>query len=109
MTTKETKLLNKAYKLRSKCLQSSIFVDAHAGITFFVEYLRYLRDSIILNQYAYETEESKMKIASIVAAVAEFDAYMQAQDSLQKTFHWSNFCELLKQNMEDWLNIDDSV
>ena len=109
MTTKEINQLNKVYKNRFNLLQKSIFVNNEAGLTLFVEYLKYLRDSIVLAEYNKEVENSKVKIATIIATIAEFEAYQQAQDSHQKTFHWSNFCELLKQNMEDWLKIDDSV
>ena len=109
MTAKETKQLNKAYKNRFNCLQNSIFVNKEAGLTLFIEYLKYLRDLIVINEYNKELEDSKVKMASIIATIAEFDAYKQAQDNQQKTFHWNNFCELFKQNMEDWLKIDDSV
>ena len=71
--------------------------------------MRYLRDSIVLGEYNSTAEDSKVKIASIITAIAEFDAYKQTQDSQQKAFHWNNLCELIKQNMEDWLKIDDSV
>ena len=109
MTTKEIKQLNKAYNARFNCLQKSIFVNKDAGLALFIEYLKYLRDSIVLNEYNTESEASKIKIASIIAAIAEFEAYKQTQDIKQKTFHWNSFCELFKQNMEDWLKIDDSV
>lgn len=109
MTTKEINQLNKAYKTRFNCLQKSIFINKEAGLLLFVEYLKYLRDFIVVNEYAHKSEDSKVKMASIITAIAEFDAYTQAQDNKQKTFHWNNFCELFKQNMEDWLKIDDSV
>lgn len=109
MMIREVHRLNKAYKNRFDYLQKSIFVNKDAGLGLFIEYLKYLRDSLILNEYNKEYESSKVKMASIIAAIAEFEAYKQIQDSQQKTFHWNNFCELLKQNMEDWLKIDDSV
>ena len=103
MTAKETKQLNKAYNNRFNFIQKSIFVNKDAGLILFVEYLKYLRDSIVLNEYDTESENSKVKIASIIVAISEFEAYQQVQDSKQKTFHWNSFCELFKQNMEDWL------
>ena len=109
MTAKEVKQLNKAYKNRLNSIQKSLFENRHVGLTLFGEYLRYLRDSIIISEYNNGLENSKIKMATITAAVAEFDAYLQTQDDKQKTFHWSTFCELLNQNMEDWLKIDDSV
>ena len=107
--TKEVRQFNRAYKNRFDYLQKSIFANKGSGLELFVEYLKYLRDSLILNEFGKEYKGSEVKMASIIAATAEFDAYKQTQDSQQKTFHWNNFCELLKQNMEDWLKIDDSV
>ncbi len=109
MTVKEINQLNNAYSKRLTFLQKSIFINKDAGLTLFVEYLKYLRDLIVLNDYNKEAEDSKIKMAAIITAIAEFEAYKQTKDDQQKTFHWSNFCELLKQNMEDWLKIDDSV
>lgn len=109
MTTKEAKQLNKAYKKRFNYLQKGFFENKEIGLTLFVEYLKYLRDCIVLCEYNSELERSKVKMASIIAAIAEFEAYTQTQKDKQKTFHWNTFCELLKQNMEDWLKIDDSV
>jgi hypothetical protein len=109
MTLKDKKQLDKAYENRFNCLQKSIFINKNSGLLLFVEYLKYLRDNIILTDYNKTSESSKIRVASIIAAVAEFEAYRQTQDNLQKTFHWNTFCELFKQNMEDWLKIDDSV
>ena len=109
MTAKDLKRLNKAYKNRLSTLQKSFFDNNETGLLLFAEYLRYLRDSIVLAEYRSETEAAKIKIATITAAVAELDAYLQDVGTQHKTFHWNTFCELLKQNMEDWLKIDDSV
>lgn len=109
MTKKEIKQLNKAYEISFDRLQKSIFTDKKNGFVLFTEYLKYLRDSIVLQEQYEESDNAKLKLATIITAIAEFDAYKQTQDTKQKTFHWNNFCELLKQNMEDWLKIDDSV
>lgn len=109
MAANKIKQLNKAYNSRFNHLQKAIFVNKEAGLLLFTEYLKYLRDSIILTEHGKYSENSKIKVASIITAIAEFDAYKQAQDPQQKVFHWKTFCELFKQNMEDWLKIDDSV
>lgn len=109
MTAKEARQLNKAYRSRFFCLQNNIFTNNEAGLMFFIEYLKYLRDSIVLSTPAGTEKELKVKIITITAAVAEFEAYKLAQNHDQKVFHWNSFCELLKQNMEDWLNINDSI
>lgn len=108
MTFKEKQQLKKAYNKTLAHLQKSFFKDNSAGLLLFAEYLRYLRDCTILT--ATEAEpDLKIYTATIIAAVAEFDAYRHSTDHQQKSFHWNNFCELVKQNMEDWLIINDSV
>lgn len=109
MTAKEFKQLNCAYKKSFINIQKAYTVDKSFGLVFFAEYLRYLRDFIILHKYNDNLDESKLTIASIIAAIAEFDAYSSCDDKKQRDFHWNSFCELVKQNMEDWLSIDDSV
>jgi hypothetical protein len=103
MKQKEVKRLNRSYNTVFSRLQKNIFNNKDCGLLLFVEYLKYLRDYIIL------TESCNSSAATLIAAVAEFDAYKQTPDKQQKVFHWNNFCELLKRNMEDWLKIDDSV
>ena len=53
-----------------------------------------------------KVNEHNMKLATIITAVAEYEASITTN---QKAFHWNNFCELVKQNMEDWLELNDSV
>jgi hypothetical protein len=104
---KDIKMLKKAYTKRFKCISSSFFSDKEAGLTLFIEYLKYIRDSMIINNY--ENSNKQTNIATIIAAIAEFDAYKSSKDSDIKVFHWNSFTELLKQNMEEWLQLDDSV
>jgi hypothetical protein len=108
MTKKETKQLNKVYEITFNKLQKAIFVDTKNGLALFVEYLKYLRDSIVLQEPYEESESAKLKLATIITAIAEFEAYAKAIEQ-QKTFHWNNFWELIKQNMEDWLDINDTI
>jgi hypothetical protein len=105
MTSKELKQLNKAYTRSFANLRKSFFMDKKSGLKLFAEYLKYLRDFIILTNYDNKSDAHRVKIATIIAASAELDEYNKTQD----TFHWNNFCELIKQNMEDWLSINDSV
>ena len=108
MKVYEIKKLNKAYNKSLNHLQKDFFVNKDCGLLLFVEYLKYIRDVIILN--SNDTIESKTRVATIMAAITEFDSYKQSTENpQQKTFHWNNFCEFLKLNMEDWLNINDSV
>jgi hypothetical protein len=104
---KQTKLLNKSYKKSFKCLNKNFFEDRNTGLLLFIEYLKYIRDSMILS--STEGRDEQLKITSIITAIAEFEAYNSCRDSRNKMFHWNNFHELVKQNMEEWLQINDSV
>ena len=95
----ETKRLNKAYIKRFKQLNKNILASEDAGLVVFVEHLRYLRDAYILTQQPAET------VVTLNAAIEEFEAYRQTK----KDFHWNNFCEFLKQNIKEWLVVNDSI
>jgi hypothetical protein len=95
----EVKQLNKAYTKRFKQLNKSILNSKESGLIVFVEHLRYMRDAYILTLCPAET------IATLNAAIEEFEAYRLTK----KDFHWANFCEFLKQNMKEWLTVNDSV
>jgi hypothetical protein len=108
MEKHQVKQLNKAYKRSFNTLNKSLFQSKSAGLAIFIEHLRYLRDSMILaaGDDLEKANETNMKLATIITAVAEYEASTSAD---QKVFHWNNFCELVKQNMEDWLELNDSV
>jgi hypothetical protein len=102
--------LNQAYTKSFKILSKNFFGNKEVGLTFFVDYLKYLRDCIIINtEDLDENELIKTKIATLVTAIAEYDTYKACQDTEKRAFHWNNFCELVKLNMEEWLEPDDSV
>ena len=95
----KTKLLNKAYTKKFKKLTKNILNANDAGLMVFIEHLKYLRDINII------TQGPTHKIATMNAAIEEFEAYKKTK----KEFHYNNFCEFLKQNMKEWLAVDDSV
>ena len=95
----EVKQLNSAYTKRFKQLNKNILASEDSGLLVFVEHLRYLRDAYVLTQQSVDT------IATLNAAIEEFEAYRNTK----KDFHWNNFCEFLKQNMKEWLAVNDSV
>jgi hypothetical protein len=109
MKNKKTAQLNKAYSKRFKIINENFFTNKETGLVLFVEYLKCLRDTIILETSMDLNKTESTKIATIVTAIAEFDAYKISQDENKKAFHWNNFCELIKLNMEEWLNLNDSV
>ena len=94
------KKLNKAYSKRFKQLNKNILITNEAGLSIFIEHLKYLRDSYII------THNSIDAVVSLNAAIEEFEAYRKNQ----KEFHWNNFCEFVKLNMKEWLVVNnDSV
>jgi hypothetical protein len=104
MTNNQTEKLNKAYKKSFKALNKNFFKQKNVGLLLFVDYLRYLRDSLALT--TEDDVDIKLRLATINAAIAEFEAYNKSSNNAndtQKAFHWANFCELFKQNMEEWL------
>lgn len=97
----QTKLLNKAYYKSLKNLNKNFFNNKNAGLFLFIEYLKYIRDSLILE--STENNCGQEKLATLITAIAEFEAYTNCRDITNKTFHWANFCELVKQNLEEWI------
>ena len=93
------KRLNKAYNKRFKQLGAGLLTSNSAGLVLFVEHLKYLRDSYTIAQPQAEG------IITLNAAIEEFEAFKQNQ----KNFHWNNFWEFIKLNMEEWLAINDPV
>jgi hypothetical protein len=101
------KQLDKAYEKRLKTLNKDFFTDNKTGLFLYVEYLKYLRDSFILD--SYKDDRDRLKIAALNTAIAEFYAYNESSVEDTKRFHWNNFCELMRLNMEEWLRPNDSV
>ena len=111
---KQIKQIKKTYDYTLKFLQKDFFENNRSGLNIFIEYLRYLRDQIIISSGDLSQENSENFVAaSIATAISEFEAYenyyqSNASESL-KTFHWNNFWELVKQNLEEWLRFNDSI
>ena len=95
----EIKLLTKAYAKRFKQLNKNILATNDAGLVIFAEHLKYLRDIYII------TQKSADVIATLNAAIEEFEAYKKSN----KDFHWNSFCEFVRLNMKEWLAANDSV
>jgi hypothetical protein len=101
--------LNKAYKKSFKLLNKNFLKSKTFGLDVFVEHLKYIRDIMILQQEGdiEAINTSNITLATIITAIAEYEASTHNHE--QKCFHWNNFCELVKQNMEEWLALNDSV
>lgn len=107
MKNKHTTQLDKAYSSRINKLAKNFIVNKNSGLDILVEQLKYTRDSLLIK--ATENKELSTKIASIVVAVDEYEAYKKSEETAQKVFHWNNFFEFIKLNMEEWLALNDTI
>jgi hypothetical protein len=133
MKNKDLKQLKKAYKARLKILTNKEFLgDLGASVLVFVEQLKYLRDTVIVDstdapiesvellepftefdEQPIKQEESddfeEEALAALIIAVAEFEAYQNSVDMTQKDFHFNNFWEFVKTNIDGWLTLNDTI
>lgn len=104
--------LTRAYNKRVTSLNKNFFKNPNTGMLLLVEQLKYIRDVTILKPVITNTEAPTAKGASVSAltvAIEEFETYQKTADPEQKVFHWNNFCEFVRLNMEEWLVLNDSV
>ena len=126
MEKKHLNQLKKAYKARLKILNNKKFLgDIGTSVLSLVEQLRYLRDTLIIEKPIkvpkpvepfIEFSEGKEientdgeTLSTLVAAIAEFDAYLDSDDLAQRNFHFNNFWEFVKLNIEEWLMLNDTI
>lgn len=108
--SKEQVKIKEAYATALHELINQYMLSNDTGLLLFTWHLRFLRDSLILNQNLdTEVEPIKTNLVAINTALAEFEAYRRSEDQQVRKFHWNNFCDFLKLNMEEWLTLDDSV
>ena len=96
----QLKQLNKAYDKR---------LNKASGLEYFIEYLKYIRDYSIISAESMEALKENSSATAIIITISEFEAYKTSNEEKQKEFHWNNFWELVKLNMEEWQAINDSV
>ena len=127
--TKEFKNLYKTYDKRLKKDHKTNFKNLTNSMSYFVNYLRFMRDYYILMEpVILENGEENLKIASLATAVSEYEQYQTCEQkyygfdgtkvvykvdgtqeevqrlyNAEKAFHWANFWNLVKLNMEDWM------
>lgn len=108
----KNKLLDKidrAYAKSAKQLNKNFLNNSKTGLDIFVEHLKYLRDTMIIKAYDTDSEELSNTASALLITIAEFEAYRNSQDKEQKDFHWNNFWEFIKLNLEEWLSLNDTV
>ena len=127
--TKEFKQLYKAYDKSLKTYHADNFKSLTNCMDYFVTYLKFMRDYYILTEpFVTDSGEENLKIASLATAISEYENYqmcehkyygfdgtniiykvegtseeVQQKYTREKTFHWDNFWNLVRLNMEDWM------
>ncbi len=127
--TKEFKHLCQTYDKVLKDTHATNFKGLTNCMDYMVTYLKFMRDYYILTEpLILESGEENLKIASLATAVSEYEQYqlcehkyygfdgtkvvykvegtseeVQQQYNKEKTFHWNNFWNLIRLNMEDWM------
>lgn len=127
--TKEFKQLCQTYDKVLKNDHATNFKSLTNPMSYFVDYLKFMRDYYILTEpLVLESGEENLKIAAIATAVSEYEQYqncihkyygfdgaqviyktaasseeVQKQYNKEKMFHWNNFWNLVRLNMEDWM------
>ena len=127
--TKEFKQLYHTYDKTLKETHTTNFKGLNNCMDYMITYLKFMRDYYILTEpLELESGEENLKIASLATAVSEYEQYQNcmhkyygfdgtqviykvegSSDEVQrlynqeKAFHWNNFWELIRLNMEDWM------
>ena len=114
MSNKLLKKLDKAYIKRVNILNKNFTKEPDTGLLIFVEQLRYIRDTLIVKATMTDANAELVdgledKASALIIATAEFEAYKTSKEKEQKEFHWNNFCEFIKLNLEEWLVINDTI
>lgn len=127
---------NKLYKNYNKILLEDHKANVKAFdncLTYFIDYLKFLRDHLVIESDPIPSEPVDIRILSITAAIDEYDEYLNCAAKYftvkggqikklidgtdeevsekfmtEKLFHWNNFWDLVKLNIESWGNLDAS-
>ena len=118
----EFKQLYNSYDKQLQKLQKASLDTPSSSIDYFVTYLKFLRDKLILTENLVdENGEENLKIASIASAITMYEK-SQVCENLRKTiageteeakalndkylndksFYLNNFWALVKMNLEAW-------
>ena len=125
---KEYKELYNSYNKKLLAEHKLNFSTLDNNMSYFITYLKYLRDYYLLNDNTAQLEDTiNVKTATLVAAVDEYEKYINCINNyyklngniaekisdepeeevakkynLEKKFHWTNFWQLVMTNMEGW-------
>ena len=125
---KEYKELYNSYNKKLLAEHKLNFSTLDNNMSYFITYLKYLRDYYLLNDNTAQLEDTiNVKTATLVAAVDEYEKYINCINNyyklngniaekisdepeeevakkynLEKNFHWTNFWQLVMTNIEGW-------
>ena len=125
---KEYKELYDSYNKKLLTEHKLNFSTLDNNMSYFITYLKYLRDYYLLNDNIAQLEDTiNVKTATLVAAVDEYEKYINCINNyyklngniaekisdeseeevakkynLEKNFHWTNFWRLVMTNIEGW-------
>ena len=125
---KEYKELYNSYNKKLLAEHKLNFSTLDNNMSYFITYLKYLRDYYLLNDNIAQLEDAiNVKTATLVAAVDEYEKYINCINNyyklngniaekisdeseeevakkynLEKNFHWTNFWQLVMTNIEGW-------
>ena len=125
---KEYKKLYNSYNKKLLAEHKLNFSTLDNNMSYFITYLKYLRDYYLLNDNIAQLEDTiNVKTATLVAAVDEYEKYINCINNyyklngnivekisdeseeevakkynLEKKFHWTNFWQLVMTNIEGW-------
>ena len=125
---KEYKELYDSYNKKLLTEHKLNFSALDNNMSYFITYLKYLRDYYLLNDNIAQLEDTiNVKTATLVAAVDEYEKYINCINNyyklngniaekisdeseeevakkynLEKNFHWTNFWQLVMTNIEGW-------
>lgn len=125
---KEYKELYNSYNKKLLAEHKLSFSTLDNNMKYFITYLKYLRDYYLLTDSVAQSEDTvNVKTATLVAAVDEYEKYVNCINNyyklngnsakkisdeseeevakkynLEKKFHWTNFWQLVMTNMEGW-------
>lgn len=124
---KKYKKLKDQYNRKLLSEHKTNFSALDNSLSYFITYLKYLRDYYLLTDNVAQLEETvNVKTATLVAAVSEYEKYITCignyykingnaiekitdepdeevtkKYNLEKKFHWTNFWQLVMTNIED--------
>lgn len=131
---KEYRKLYKYYKKELLHINNFNMTHILCNLDYFITYLRFIRDFLLLTDSDINPENN-MKIASLCAAIAEYEQYStcfskfytvvnnvpikidKAKTNEQvaneynaaRQLHWKLFCDLIQTHMEGWFTDDITI